>query len=113
MKFQTFREAHDAYLRITNAWPAGPDRDQAFLAMADVPVLAVDNHGHKHPVCIVEENGRLILYCVGAPSGWRLADLAGFFSDLIAFDLGQNWFCTNIDAVLRAVPLNIKEVVNV
>lgn len=105
MKFKTFREAHDAYVAINQAWPDGPEREQAFLAMADVPVLAVDNHGYKYPVCIVDEGRGFVLYCVGAPSGWSLSGLREFFSDVIALDLGQNWLCINIDAILRAVPV--------
>ena len=114
MKFKTFLEAHDAYLRVKSAWPTAsgiPEREKAFLAMADVPVLAVDNHGYKYPVCIVDEGHGPVLYCIGTPSGWALPLLTRkpFYPDVIAFDLGQNWNWINVRNVLRAVPAEFAE----
>lgn len=118
MNFSTFREAYDAYLaalnaidgRSSNPLPGGI-RDAALQPLSSVPVLAYDNHGYSYPVVILpSEYGDHSpeLCMVGAPSGWLLSTLregiaAGRYSDRIALDYGQGWFCINFDEVMAAV----------
>lgn len=98
-----YRDCYAAYLKAVGANRApGTARDDALLPLSCVPVLAYDNAGYSYPVLVI--NG--VLYLVGAPSGWKLADLLtheGGFPNGIAIVFGDNWFCTNIDEVLSAI----------
>jgi len=73
--------------------------------MITLSTHARDNHGHTYLVTIepCRFSGKPTLVINGAPSRWWLESLADMRSERIAIDLGQNWFCTNIQDLLREI----------
>lgn len=103
-------ECREAYHNIvsvggTKSWSEpGPERDAALLPLSCIPLLAYSNAGYSYPVFVANENGRDVIYLVGAPSGWYLDSVtARSWPNGIALDFGQNWYCINFQEVLDAI----------
>jgi hypothetical protein len=103
----TFKEMHDArFALVVDQKLTGEALLSALRLLTPIPVLAIDNHGHQYPVCLESTPRGLVLYCVGAPSGWSLPDLLDreYSGCGLAFDYGQGWFWMNPANVLASIP---------
>lgn len=108
-----FNECYAAYTdAIRNINGAGPERDSALRTLSCIDVLAYDNHGYSYPVFIDADfsadpnNARLVLYAVGAPSGWNMEQLIINYRlgrSHLAFDFGQGWLWENFRDVMQMV----------
>lgn len=69
---------------------------------------ARDNYGHTYAVILVEKDNQFgqgkkdwVLKIDGTPGQWYITTLEeGGFRNRIAIDLGQRWYCINLDAVM-------------
>jgi len=109
----TFRECYDKYFDIVTeggtkqSSKPGTGRDAALLPLSCVPLLAYSTGGYSYPICVEND----ALHIVGTPGCWLLITLmenGGHYPNGIAIDFGQNWFCTNFQAVLDAVVVSLE-----
>lgn len=75
--------------------------------MKTLTTKATDNHGHSYDVTLIQvQHGKFdkkdwVLRMLNTPGGWYMTTLEEKpIESTIYLDMGQNWTCTNFDAVM-------------
>jgi hypothetical protein len=75
--------------------------------MLKLKTKCIDNTGREYDTYLYNDNkysdGQPGLKFEGAPSGWHLKTLRDVYSDKLAIDSGQDWYCVNIQDILKEI----------